>query len=68
MKVGNLEINPAPYAGKSLQAAKKMSSKKLDGILERHWNRLQAELKEAGLKTEPKKKKEAPSESPNSDE
>lgn len=56
MKVGSLEINPIPYAGKSLQAAKKMSSKKLDGILDRHWGRLQAELKELGLKTEPKKK------------
>lgn len=59
MKIGRLEINPKRYAGKSLQAAKKMSSKKLDGILERHWDKIQSELKELGLKTEPKKKKES---------
>ncbi len=56
MIIGSIEINPIAFAGKSLQAAKKMSPKYLDDILEIAWPKIQAELKEAGLKTEPKKK------------
>ncbi len=59
MKHGKVNINPVAYAGKSLQAAKKMSPQWMDEALEILWPKIQAELKEAGLKTEPKKKKES---------
>jgi len=59
MKYGKISINPIAFAGKSLQAAKKMSPKWMDDAIEANWSEIQAELKESGLKTEPKKKKES---------